>query len=101
MLILKIRNKQFSGIELKQSDIHGLGVFARQKFKKGELIEKSPVILLNKMERELLQLTSLFSYYFLLKNYKTPAALGLGLSSMYNHSYNANGKFFVMINHFL
>jgi len=90
MLLLNNRIKQLSGIEVKQSGIHGLGIFATKKFKKGELIEKSPVVLLDKKERELLQLTSLFSYYFVLNNDKTPAALGLGLSSFYNHSYNAN-----------
>ena len=90
MTLIKSKIIQALGIEVKQSSIHGLGVFARQKFRKGELIEKSPIILLDKTERELLQLTSLFSYYFILKNDKTPAALGLGLSSLYNHSYNAN-----------
>ena len=90
MTLIKSKIIQAVGIEVKQSAIHGRGVFARQKIRKGELIEKSPIILLDKTERELLQLTSLFGYYFILKNDKTPVALGLGLSSLYNHSYNAN-----------
>ena len=97
MTLIKSKIIQAVGIEVKQSAIHGRGVFARQKIRKGELIEKSPIILLDKTERELLQLTSLFGYYFVLKNDKTPAALGLGLSSLYNHSYNANAFYAINI----
>ena len=90
MTLIKSKIIQALGIEVKQSSIHGLGVFARHNIRKGKIIEKSPVILLDKTEREVLKFTSLFRYYFLLNNNETPAALGLGLSSLYNHSYNAN-----------
>ena len=86
-----------TGIEVKQSEIHGMGVFARHKIRKGKIIEKSPVILLNKSEREVLKSTSLFRYYFLLNNDETPVAIGLGLSSLYNHSYNANAFYDIKI----
>ena len=97
MDIFSRRITQPVGIEVKQSEIHGLGVFARKKIRKGEIIEKSPVILLDKLEREVLKSTSLFWYYFLLNNNKTPVAIGLGLSSLYNHSYNANAFYDIKI----
>lgn len=97
MDIFKRRINQPIGIEVKQSEIHGIGVFAREKIGKGKIIEKSPVILLNKTEREILKSTSLFRYYFLLDSDKTPVAIGLGLSSLYNHSYNANAFYNINI----
>ena len=97
MDIFSRRITQPVDIEVKQSEIHGLGVFARKKIRKGEIIEKSPVILLDKLEREVLKSTSLFWYYFLLNNDKTPVAIGLGLSSLYNHSYNANAFYDIKI----
>jgi uncharacterized protein len=57
--------------------IHGRGIFASQRFEKGQTIEKAPLIFLTAQEREWLQTTSLFQYYFLVGDAATPAAIGL------------------------
>ncbi|MBL7725112.1 MAG: SET domain-containing protein-lysine N-methyltransferase [Chitinophagaceae bacterium] len=89
---------QPDGIEIRQSLIDDRGVFTTRIFKPGAVIETAPVILLDRQERELLQTTFLFNYYFLLANETTPVALGLGYSSLYNHSYNANAVYTISLN---
>ncbi|MBN8687978.1 MAG: SET domain-containing protein-lysine N-methyltransferase [Chitinophagales bacterium] len=91
------RINQPAGLETRPSLIHGQGVFAGRFFKKGELIEKAPVILLDNADWELLRGTFLFGYYFLLNNNKYPAALGLGLSSLYNHAVDANAAYTISV----
>jgi SET domain-containing protein len=88
---------QATGIEIKQSPLHGRGVFATQRIKPGAVIEIAPLILLETADKEFLQTTSLFSYYFLIDNEDTPAALGLGNSSLYNHSYSANAVYTISL----
>ncbi|MBI1343681.1 MAG: SET domain-containing protein-lysine N-methyltransferase [Terrimonas sp.] len=85
------------GIQIKQSSLHGQGVFAKKDFLPGQVIETSPVILLKKEERELLQGTVLFSYYFLIDKTVTPLAIGLGYSSLYNHAGYANAVYSVSL----
>lgn len=84
-------------IEIKQSPLHEQGVFAVKEFYPGDIIEISPVILLAKSEREYLQTTSFFSYYFLINNETTPVAIGLGYSSLYNHAYKANAVYTISL----
>jgi SET domain-containing protein len=84
---------QASGIEARDSSIHGRGIFAAQRFEKGQMIETAPLIFLTAQEREWLQTTSLFQYYFLVGDAATPAAIGLGLSSLYNHNCPANAVY--------
>ncbi len=66
---------QPTGITAKPSPLHGLGVFAEKSFNKEETIEKAPVILLQAADKELLQSTRLYQYYFVVDSLKTPAAL--------------------------
>lgn len=77
-------------IEVKESLLHGRGVFAKDKIYKGSLIEKAPVVFLSADEKETLRFTKLFNYYFLLKNQEKPVAFGFGYASFYNHSPEAN-----------
>ncbi len=88
---------QPSGVTVQPSPIHGLGVFSRHIISKGALIERAPLILLETSDKEYLQHTTLYHYYFVVKNSKTPAALGLGYSSLYNHSYHANARYEVSV----
>lgn len=99
MLSFLKRNKiyQPAGVTVKQSSIHGRGVFACKKFTSGAVIETAPLILLSAADKSFLQATSLFSYYFLIDNAGTPAALGLGYSSVYNHSYTANAVYTISL----
>lgn len=81
------------GIEVKPSAIHGRGVFACKKFKPGAVIETAPLILLKAADKEYLQTTMLYHYYFVINSLETPAALGLGYSSVYNHASKANALY--------
>jgi SET domain-containing protein len=94
------RNKrlyQRNGVEIKQFPPRGQGVFAQKEFRPGATIEISPLILLAATEREYLQCTSLFRYYFLVGNRETPVALGLGYSSLYSHAGKANAAYSVSL----
>jgi uncharacterized protein len=85
------------GIIIQQSVIHGRGVFACKTFKAGAVVETAPVILLKKEERDFLQGTALFNYYFLIADETTSVALGLGYSSLYNHAYSANAIYSISL----
>ena len=86
------RNKllQPSGIYVDESPIHGCGVFAKETLDAGSVVEKAPLLLINQVDKELLKNTVLYHYYFLLNNAEHPAAVGLGYSSLYNHSTPSN-----------
>ncbi|NRF40128.1 SET domain-containing protein-lysine N-methyltransferase [Pedobacter foliorum] len=77
-------------IEVRESQLHGRGVFAKSKIIKGSLIEQAPIIFLSPQEKEILRFTKLFNYYFLLDNLENPAAFSFGYASFYNHSPEAN-----------
>lgn len=51
-------------IEVKESPLHGRGVFAKSKIRRGSLIEQAPVIFLSNDERQTLRLTKLFIITF-------------------------------------
>lgn len=84
-----------SKIYLADSTISGagLGVFAREDIKKGELIEESPVLVIPGDELANLTKTKLFDYYFAWGKGFKDGAVALGLLSMYNHSYKPNAKY--------
>lgn len=77
-------------VVVKESSIHGRGVFATKNISKGTLIEEAPAVFLPEEEKELLKHSPLFNYYFLLNNAVYPAVFGFGYSSFYNHSPQAN-----------
>jgi SET domain-containing protein len=77
-------------IEVKESLLHGRGVFAKNRITKGSLIERAPVIFLSNDEKETLRFTKLFHYYFLLSEPEKQAAFSFGYASFYNHSPKAN-----------
>lgn len=68
----------------------GRGVFAGENLLKGILIEMSPVIVMNKKERELLDQTLLHDYIFLWGRHQEQCCVALGYLSLYNHDYQAN-----------
>lgn len=88
---------QPQGITIKPSPVHGRGVFACTAFKAGAVIETAPVIIMEQTDKDFLQATTLFSYYFVVGDKKFPVALGLGYSSLYNHSYRANAVYHVSL----
>lgn len=88
---------QPKNIAVQPSPNHGLGVFACAAFKPGTIIETAPVILMEQEDKDFLQSTSLFSYYFVVTDAKFPVALGLGFSSLYNHAYTANAVYSISL----
>jgi len=105
--------RQSPVIEVNDSPIHGAGVFAKKDCRPGSVIELAPLILLSQTDRDLLQHTALFGYYFVI-NHSNPdpnpdldpdsdpnpdyaIAMGLGASSLYNHSPEANAAYSISI----
>ncbi len=66
----------------------GRGIFAKIGFKRGEVIEGAPVIVLSENPWETLNHTTLGSYYFSWG--ENACAIALGFGSLYNHSENPN-----------
>lgn len=89
--------QQPPGIAIQPSPIHGLGVFASAPFAAGDIIETAPVILMEQEDKDLLQSTSLFSYYFVVGDAIFPVALGLGCASLYNHACPANAVYSISL----
>ncbi|MGC4232955.1 MAG: SET domain-containing protein-lysine N-methyltransferase [Niabella sp.] len=80
-------------IEVRESSLHGRGVFTKTPIARGVLIERAPLVFLSEEEKEQLKYTKLFNYYFLLGNSDKPAAFGFGFSAFYNHSPDANAYY--------
>lgn len=68
----------------------GRGVFAGKNIEKNTVIEISPVIVLDKNDRVLVEKTKLFNYIFEWGDKRKKACIALGYVSLYNHSYSAN-----------
>lgn len=76
-------------ISFKETGKKGRGVFALRDFKKGELIERCPVLTFSPKERKILEKTLLNFYIYPWKSTRG-ACLALGFGSIYNHSYSPN-----------
>ena len=70
------------------TNIKGLGVFAQKRFLKGEMIERSPVVVIPEEQVELIDQTVLSNYYYDWEDISVTIALGL--MSLFNHSYDPN-----------
>lgn len=82
--------RQPTGLYLSASPIHGLGVFSKFAIQKRTLVETAPYVAGSTEDYALLSQTMLHDYYFMVADKKAPIAIGLGLSSWYNHSCPAN-----------
>jgi len=73
----------------------GRGMFASETIEKGELIERCPVITIEKKEVPLIRDTLLRKYYFMegINEKSHRAAICLGFGSIYNHSYSPNATY--------
>jgi SET domain-containing protein len=71
------------------SAVHGLGVFANRDFRKGEILEVCPVLLVQPNEIKHLDKTSLCNHYF---EWDGGGALAMGYGSLYNHSWAATAR---------
>ena len=83
---------QSASIGIKRIKGKGRGVFARRLIKKGELIEKVPMLVLSVEEyHDGIGKTSLANYCFAWG--QDTVALALGYGSLYNHSYKPNARY--------
>lgn len=81
---------------MRPSKLGGRGVFATKALRRGEIIERSPVILLPKNEGDALLETILGRYMFQTDD-NTRFVFALGLASLINHNDQANAEFFVSV----
>ena len=79
-------------IEVKRIKGKGRGVFARRLIKKGEVVEKVPMIVMTAKEyEEDLSGSRLSNYCFAWG--RDQVALALGYGSIYNHSFSPNARY--------
>lgn len=78
-------------IKFKDTGKRGRGVFAEKNFKKGDILEKAPVIKLTPKERKICEKTILNFYIYPWKSLHDASVI-LGYGSVYNHSDDANAK---------
>jgi uncharacterized protein len=78
---------------INDSPGRGRGVFTSLDLKSGELIEESPVIVINSEERKLLDKTLLHDYIFAWGENEMECCVALGYLSIYNHDYHSNAEY--------
>lgn len=78
-------------IYLREVAGKGRGVFAARNFKRGELVEAAPVIVISDENADLIDKTTLADYYY--KWGDSHFALVLGYGSLYNFSATPNLSF--------
>ncbi len=73
----------------------GRGVFTRERIPASTVIEISPVIVMEKSDRQHLDKTLLHDYIFEWGKLKDKCCMALGLIPVYNHSYKSNCEYFM------
>jgi len=71
----------------------GRGVFTSENINAGAVVEESPVIVMSKEERKLLDQTLLYNYIFEWGAKKNQCCMALGYVAVYNHSYKSNCEY--------
>lgn len=77
----------------------GRGVFTTEAIPAGTTIEIAPVIVLNQVDRAIVDTTLLHDYIFEWGISEKQAAVALGYVSIYNHSEDANCKYDMDFDH--
>jgi SET domain-containing protein len=73
----------------------GRGVFTHERIPANTVIEISPVIVMDKADKEYLDKTLLHDYIFEWGKQKDKCCMALGLIPMYNHSYKSSCEYFM------
>lgn len=71
----------------------GRAVFTSQPIKQGDTIEVAPMIVFSEKDRNSINDTFLYEYYFEWGKKGKKGALALGFGSLYNHSYTPNAQY--------
>ena len=82
-----------SALYIDKSSDKGKGVFTQENIPAKTLLEISPVIVMSKGERILLDQTLLHDYIFEWGANKDLCCMALGYVAMYNHSYTSNCEY--------
>jgi SET domain-containing protein len=82
-----------SCIYIAETNLMGRGVFTSANIDEGTVIEESPVIVMSKEERKLLDQTLLHDYIFEWGEKKDQCCMALGYIPVYNHSYRSNCEY--------
>ena len=77
--------------EVRESPLHGRGVFATRKIRKDEVIHIAPVLLFSDEEYDHLAETLLVDYVF--EWHEGGVALALGVGGLFNHDGDANVRY--------
>lgn len=80
---------------LKSAPGKGRAVFTRETIPANTVIEESPVIVMTKTDRKLLDRTLLHDYIFEWGELKDKCCMALGFIPMYNHSHTSNCEYFM------
>ena len=89
---------QASSVEVKESPLHGRGLYATAPFRKGAVIGVYPLLVLSHADSKRLRKTRLHHYVFYVDEDETGAprtAVAFGMISMCNHSSTPNAAFAV------
>lgn len=86
-----------SGVRVGRSPIHGFGMFATRDLAPGEVLERSPVLVIDEDDEALVAETVLDGYCYTWDD--GALGLGLGYTSLYNHSSNPNARYWTMPEH--
>ena len=78
-------------VEVRKTKNKGRGVYALKKFKKGEVIERCPVLKLKPAERKHCEKTVLAHYIYPWRSLNDACAV-MGYGWIYNHSYTPSAK---------
>lgn len=78
---------------IAEAGLKGRGVFTSKGITADTVVEVSPVIVLSKSDRKIVEETMLYFYLFEWGNRRNQAALGLGYVSMYNHDALSNCEY--------
>ena len=82
-----------SCVYIAETKSMGRGVFTSENIDEGAVIEESPVIVMSKEERRLLDQTLLHDYIFEWGEQKDQCCMALGYVAVYNHSYRSNCEY--------
>ena len=78
---------------IAETKLMGRGVFTSADIDEGAVVEESPVIVMSKGERKLLDQTLLHDYIFEWGEKKDECCVALGYIAVYNHSYRSNCEY--------
>jgi hypothetical protein len=99
---LEVRGSQRAPLRIAQVGRRGRGVVAERRIEAGELVERSPVLVIPHADRAAVDPTVVFTYVFMwehgtveedLYRHEGRAAIALGFTSLLNHSYSPNCAF--------